>query len=147
MLNTVVEEFELLFSKAASQDRRAPRASRSAVFPSCSADVLNFLGLWEVWLPSALAMRPLASEILASVSECLLPLAEGSCGQGFWVSGKWGAVLELGDLGALGDLPLLLPRVQHMFAGCLSQNLSTGWRILGDPYVPPCPWQCQDFTP
>lgn len=71
-------------------------------FPSCSAFVLHFLGLWEVWLPSALAMRPLASEISASLSECLLPLAEGSCGQGFWVSGKWGAVLELGISGPLG---------------------------------------------
>lgn len=97
------------------------------------------LGLWEVWLLSALAMRPLASESPASLRERLLPLAEGSCGQGFWVSGKWGAVLELGDLGALGDLPLLLSREQRMVAGCLSQNLSTGWRIPGDPYVPPCP--------
>lgn len=82
-------------------------------------------------LPGPVGAEAPASEP-GSLSECLLPLAEGSCGQGFWVSGKWGAVLELGGLGALGNLPFLLPREERMVAGCLSQNLSTGRRLPGD---------------
>lgn len=80
------------------------------------------LGQGEARLPSARAV-PLSP---ASLRQCLLPWRKEAVGRAL---GEWGAVLELGDLGALGE---------HGLLPCLSQRLRTGWRI-GDPCVPPCP--------
>lgn len=48
------------------------------------------------------AKRPPTSGIRASLNEHLLPLVEGSCGQGFWALGNRVQVLGMGELGAPG---------------------------------------------
>lgn len=80
------------------------------------------------------ACRAPASEIRASLNECLLPPAKENCGRGFEASGKWGAGVQhwdWGNLRAPGGLPLWLPREPPVVAGCQSQNLGACWGSPG----------------